>query len=491
MREIFKASTQTAGAAVSAIIFTLIATKILALISSTEGVGLFSLLNQTRLAAIGLATFGGSTALVQGIANRTGEARHQYITTVLFVFLIGMSLTTIVLVGFAPSFTTLIIGESSPEMVSSVRWLTVPVVIGLGYAFLYGVLNGYRAIGQLALAQMVGPIVMALLAYPAGVQFNQGHPSSFIALLTVATLAQALMSLWFVRQQEWLKIPIRTIFRQLSKEAFYHFCRIAGVMFLTGQLGNLAVLGINALVKRIGGFEQVGIFNASWSLSNNYLMLILTSFTTYYMPTLSQTKNDHDRIQLMENVTRFATIASVPLITSMVLLKPLVITTLYTTEFLPALSLFRWMLIGDYLKVASFIVAMPVLAYANMQIFLITESAWYLFFFVISAFFLSLFHFLPGIGIAFDILYLLYLAFYLHYVQRKYAFQPSKRNRYLWLVGFLIIITASIYTWNNTQVDWLAAIVGMGIVTIFAWFVLTTEERQQIVVVVRARLGMA
>src|SRR5207245_991860 len=58
-------------------------------------------------------------------------------------------------------------------------------------------------------------------------------------------------------------------------------------------------------------------------------------------------------------------------------LKPLVLTLLYSGAFRPASACLRWTLVGDYLKVTSWILSLAIVARAEMKAFLLTDLAVY------------------------------------------------------------------------------------------------------------------
>jgi hypothetical protein len=60
-----------------------------------------------------------------------------------------------------------VLDRNDGQATSLVRWLALPVALGRASTYLNGVLNGFRAIGVLALLQILGAAALALLVYPA------------------------------------------------------------------------------------------------------------------------------------------------------------------------------------------------------------------------------------------------------------------------------------------------------------------------------------
>jgi O-antigen/teichoic acid export membrane protein len=77
-----------------------------------------------------------------------------------------------------------VLDRNDGQATSLVRWLALPVALGMASTYLNGVLNGFRAIGVLALLQILGAAALALLVYPASRLVKGDHPIAFIAKLS-------------------------------------------------------------------------------------------------------------------------------------------------------------------------------------------------------------------------------------------------------------------------------------------------------------------
>ena len=158
------------------------------------------------------------------------------------------------------------------------------------------------------------------------------------------------MSTYFALRAGWLR-PLRRWLRDpWEREHVRHFFSIALTTLVTGFVGTGSVLAVRAMFVHYGGLPAAGIFDAAWMLSMTYVMLALGSFGTYYLPTLSGVKDPAARVALIQRFLRATIMLGIPLIVGVIVFKPLLIHLLYSEEFRPALTIIRWMLIGDYLK---------------------------------------------------------------------------------------------------------------------------------------------
>jgi hypothetical protein len=182
----------------------------------------------------------------------------------------------------------------------------------------------------------------------------------------------------------------------------------------------------------------------------------------------------------MQRIFRISTLLMSMLVTAVVVLKPLVISLLYSAEFTASLTIMRWMLIGDYLKVTSWVFAMPMLAYADMKAFFWTEIIWNVTFLGLAAGMIARTHSLQWIGVAFAFNVLIYLAYTFHYARTRHCLKLHRPMVLSWLGGLALILGSSWQTWSATKVNWATAGLWIGVVVCFAWLALSVEERRQL-----------
>ena len=488
MIEILRAVMKTVSGTLLSLVLRIIAVKIIAVMLGPSGVGLFSVLRQIRDVSSGLGTVGGQTALVQGLASREDQARDDYLVTAFWIFTAGALLTAGVLVVFAPFLSTLVFGARNESNIALTRGLAVPVALGVLVSYLSGVMNGFRAVGRLAVVQVIGAVVMVAAAYPVSLLVADGHPIAFVVMMAASQLLAAVFGLWVAVKQGWLKPLFSRSRARVDPEAFRHFSSFAGTTLFTVLAMTGAILAVRSLVLRQDGLAAAGVFDAAWTLSMVYVMLLMSSFSAYYLPTLSRTEDPAERVLLMQRILRLSVLALVPMITAVVVLKPLIIESLYSGEFLPALETIRWMLIGDYFKVGGWILSMPVLAYADMRIFFFTETLWSVGFVTLSALAVFGFDSLEGIGVGFLVLYGLYMVYYFGYSRARHGFRMSALDRITWAVGLLLIVAVSWYTWSDTEVYWLSAGVWVCAACGFSILFLSGSERRKGLSLLKSRM---
>jgi len=485
MKHLIKGILKTGSGTVGLLIFGIAATKIMALVLGPAGIGLLSLLRQIRQMSLTLGTIGGSTALVQGIASRDGSDRDAYIQTVFCIFLLSGIFCCLGIVFYATEISILVLDRSDVEAVSLVRWLTVPVFLNVLLVFFSGLLNGYRAVGRMAIVGVVGALILALLAYPAAKSVENGNLLAFIWMMTGSAAVALFVAIYFLWRSGWFVIKFKTIVHGFSLDSVQHYFSVAGTMLIASIAMTGALLAVRAMITHKLGLSNTGIFDVAWTLSMMYVTTITQSFGAYYLPTLSAVSDPSERIHLICQVFRLASLLVTPVVVAMVVLKPLVVNSLYSTDFMLSLEIIRWMLIGDYFKVMSWVLAFPILAFTDMRTFFWSEVMFTGFLFGGAYVSVMQWGILEGIGITFTVLYAVYFLFTLIYCKFRHDFILSRSMIWNFLVGLALVLAASFYNWDVVDVNYYTSAAWIALACFVSWLTSNKVEKSAVIRLVR------
>lgn len=155
------------------------------------------------------------------------------------------------------------------------------------------------------------------------------------------------------------------------------------------------------------GWDQAGYWQAIWYISTMYLMVVTTSLSIYYLPRLSEIK---EKAELRREILNgYAIILPIVILLSVgiFILKDFIICFLFTPDFYPMRELFLVQLIGDVLKIISWLLAYLMLAKAMTRAFICTEIVFSASFVGLTFYFVG-FYGLVGVTYAYAVNYLLY-----------------------------------------------------------------------------------
>jgi len=108
----------------------------------------------------------------------------------------------------------------------------------------------------------------------------------------------------------------------------------------------------------------------------------------------------------------------------------------------------RWTLVGDYLKVSSWVLSIPMLASADMRLFLTADLGAYVVFAggaAAASYFRGA---AEGTAIAFVLMYAAHLGITGTIAWLRYGFRPGRRTMLIWMSGLLAVVAASAATWE-------------------------------------------
>lgn len=456
----------TAGVFGSAFLW-LLSFKAVALWMGPEGVGLFSQLRQMAQAATVGATFGGTNSVVQGLSERFEEAaRRQFRATA--ARLVGMAgfMVVLAMAVTAPQLTQFFLSSSAPNLVETVRWLALVVLLNVGGTYTLAVLNGYRSYPYLALAQITGPA--ALVMSLAGAWWWRLSPSpqflaaSFVLCFGVTYLVGAF------GVSRLPKLAAASPAGTLSRVQSRAFIRFALSNLVAALSTTVALLLIRSWVIEAKGLAFAGLFDAGWTLTFNYTTLFLTACSAIYLPMLTAAIRPENQKACMLKTAYLVFGASILICYAMVLLKEPLINLLYSPQFQASGQVLMVLVIAVIFRGASWVYGTMILATRDSHVLLVSDLALNLSLLATTRYALGSFASLEALSWAFVLPNFLYLVFVVEYARLK---NQLMRRRQIWpllvagtLPLFYLALTPVEPSWAYSElVQWLCMTIGLAV----------------------------
>lgn len=448
-----------------------ISVKLLAVLAGPAGVGLFSVLRHLQQTLSSVASVGGQNAVVQGLSSHSGRARQQFLLSSFYVFLLVSLLLSVALLLCADFVASWVF---SGEHASAVRWLVIPVGLGALLFYFRGVLTAEMQFGALAVVNVVTGLGAVVVALPVGLAYSWGYPDFLILLLGCGFAPGLTAAFIFVRRLGYFRGIASLALSGVTVSATIRFLKVALPSLLSSFLTLGSVLVVRAHVVQRYGLEGAGQFDAAWSISAMYLALFLASLQSYLLPELSQSDKAQMRLSLAK-AFHFSLLIALPLITALVVLKPLVVHILFSDEFLPSLQVLRWVLLGDCVRVLGWIIATVLLARADMKGFMLAEGLWSLTFLSLSLWLLS--YGIEWVGLAYFFSYIVYLVLLMWRLWVAHGTSMPALGFLRWLVGFALVTFSAWFCWNDQALySWHFVLILPAV--LFSFLIMGTDERQ-------------
>jgi O-antigen/teichoic acid export membrane protein len=317
-------------------------------------------------------------------------------------------------------------------------WIVPVVVVALLLSLAAGVniglLNAYHRISVLARVTAVSSILGAVFGITV-VWFWRAEAMPLVVL--GLPLAQCILASYYSRG---LALPLEKVSPREVKEAQTALLRF-GLPFTGSQLVGTAVqLGLPFLVLYQLGQEEVGYYRAAVMFSVGYVGFLLNALGQDFYPRLSALKDQSEAFRgAIHAQQRFMVLLGSPLIALSIALAPLIIRIIFSEEFLPALDVLHWQLLGDLPKFVSWTLGYAVLAALPSRFYLLSETVGGLSLLVFSWLGMAWFG-LEGLGIGFLLSYIVYLLFLVYLLGSKKLWSPLWGNAGLLLLGFAVAV---------------------------------------------------
>lgn len=373
------------GIAVVIKMFTLLGlNKVLAVYVGPTG---YAAIGQFQNALQMITTFTGG-AISNGVVKYTAEYHDKpdlqlrLWRTAGAITIVGSLGVALVVVLFHRELASLFLNN---EMLGGVfLWFAGGVVFFSLNALLLAILNGRKEIVLYVFANIAGSLLSFGVTFYLATHF--GLYGALIALVIyqsvsfVVTLFLCLRTTWF-KVESLFGCPDKQIVKNLS--AYFLMAVVSAACVPLGQMLVRNHLGTTL------GWEVAGYWEAMWRLSAAYLLVVTTTLSIYYLPRLSELETSaeikKEVLQGYRLIFPVAVLAGV----AMYVLRDEIIRILFTSEFYPVRDFFAGQIVGDSLKICSWIMAYVMLSKAMVKLFIITEILSCISFYLLTVLFTS------------------------------------------------------------------------------------------------------
>jgi O-antigen/teichoic acid export membrane protein len=404
-KNILKASGIIGAASVITVLISLIKVKSIAILLGPEGVGLMGLFDTflnvcTALFGMGLA----SSSVRQFAKTLHLKKRVGIIHLVIVTSNLILGLTSFLMIWYFRYDISLYLFDTVDQVFSV-------VIIGFGVIFSLlsnsqsGLLQGFRHIKDLAKIKIFAGVVTAILSIL--IIYKYGVSAVAISVI-LPPLATFVIAAWYVHKlKSRASINHEFNFLRILAESKILF-RLGFVFLLTGLIAAGTKFLVRYIISDKLGIEEVGLFQAAWTITMTYIGFILGAMATDYYPRLTQSIKDHVKSRIIVNEqTEIALIFVAPVFLITITYANLIIPLLYSTEFTQSVDILRWQIIGDAFKVMSWPLGFILLAKGKSKLFLVSEIVWNIIYLAGVYFFIDIYD-LPVVGYIFAFSYFIY-----------------------------------------------------------------------------------
>ncbi|MGQ7946788.1 oligosaccharide flippase family protein [Flavobacterium sp. WC2509] len=441
--QILKTTSLFGGVQFFNIIISIIRTKFIAIFIGPAGMGIATLLNSTINIVSGITSLGIETSAVKHIS---GSYKNDDLNTVsanvtivkklvLFTGILG-ALLTLFLSGWLSQLT---FGHS--EHTFSFVFLSITLLFKQLSTGKLVVLQGLRKMRLLAKTNFYGNLFGLLFSIPL---YYYYRIDAIVPTIIIASLSSLFFSFYYSKKIEIVKEDVSN--DQLVTEG-KHIIRLGIMLTLSGFLTLLSTYLIQIYVGKIGGIEEVGFYNAGFTLLNSYVGIIFAVMATDYFPRLAAICDENEKVRISVIQQSFISILIItPIIILFLIFIPLIIKILYTPKFISITSMVSFGILGMLLRAVSWSMGYVIIAKGDSKIFVKTAVGFNVLLLIMNI--LGYFFYgLEGLGFSFLVYNLIHFFVIKIIVKRRYGFYFDNDFYKIYLICIVICLMTFLFSY--------------------------------------------
>lgn len=247
-------------------------------------------------------------------------------------------------------------------------WFAVFLIFFNFNTLFLAILNGKKEILKLVIANIAGSLFALIITSILAIKL---HLYGALIALSIYQSIAFIVTLFLCYRAKWFKFS--SLFGKIDLEITKKFSSFVWMALVSAICVPLSQMLIRAYLSREFGLAYAGYWEAMIRLSTVYLMLVTTILGVYYLPRLSELKMLDEIKKEIYLGYKFLFPLAVAGGIIVFVLRDWIINVLFSPSFAPMQSLFFWQMMGDALKIGSWILAYLMLSKAMTKLYISTE----------------------------------------------------------------------------------------------------------------------
>lgn len=364
-----------------------------------------------------LGTFSGVVKYVAEFKDDHRELTKLFSTTGLYL-IIGSSITSLILFVGANQFSIYFFSSEAYRYVFKILAAVVPF-IAVNRTF-NAIVNGFTEYKKYAKIELISYLISSV-ALLLGL-FYYELDGVIIAIVLAPVIQLCIVLLVFFKRLSQI-VDLTNL--NLSWVYGNKLMAFTLMSFVSTFLLNFVELDIRTLIAGELNVNEAGYWTAVNFISKNYMVFASGLFTLYVLPRFSRIDNSEDfKNELIQIYKTILPIFALGMIV-VYLTRNLIISIIYP-DFLGMEPLFKWQLLGDFVRLGALVLAHQFIAKRLVKSFIITEIVSLGLFYFLTKYFIDQFG-TEGVVIAHFVRYIIYFVVVVAFVIAYYNRNPKKK----------------------------------------------------------------
>lgn len=317
------------------------------------------------------------------------------------VALVASVVISVLVIIFSEYMSVKLLG--SAEFTGVFYWFAFTLTFFVFNALFLAVLNGKKETSLYVVSNISGSILSLCVTYALVVFY--GLYGALLALAVYQSLT-FLVTLFLCYRTNWFRLSL--FVGWLDSATLKKLTKYALMAITTALCVPVSHMLIRGHLSVEFGQHVAGYWEAVWKLSSSYLIFITTTLSVYYLPRLSELSWGKELKSEIISGYKFVIPTVVLMAAFIYIFRSQIVALLFSREFLAIGELLAWQLVGDVLKVTSWVLAYIMVSKAMTRIYIYTEVIFSILFVLLTYQFSSMYG-VEGAAMAHAANYLIYL----------------------------------------------------------------------------------
>jgi len=341
--------------------------KYLSVLTGPKGIATFGQFQNFVAGVTAMCSGAFATGLVRYVSETRGtHSSKPYVQRATGVACLLLLLLTVPLLSIPGPISAAIFGTKD------LAWVFMCLAVALPFTVLFQIilalLNGSGRIRELIVAKSASSLLLLAVSIILVTLFGVRGGLAALVLAPASAVAVAIALMLRLPQ-----IDLTWFRPQLSRGAMREFLPF-WIMSMTTVISTpLVLVLIRTSIGEQLGWQAAGYWEASWKIAELYLLVITTALTVYYVPHLSRAAPGPAEKSIVLRTLVFALGTSFVLAMTIYILRDLVVSVLFSDEFLPVAAILGPQLAGSVIKIGGWVTSYHMIVRGNVYALVLSE----------------------------------------------------------------------------------------------------------------------
>lgn len=371
-KNIFKSTLIFGGVKVFEVLIVLIRVKIVAILLGPTGIGIQSIFQSTLSTLNQFSSLGIFQSAVRDISQSCQKGditKSQRVITIVnrWVWLVGL-LGGVACLCMSKIISQLTFGNN--DYTGQFILLSLAVLFWSLSSGNIAIMQGRHQLSYLARASLIGTSISLVSTIPF--YYFLGYKGIAPALV-VGYLSMFIVNSFFVRKNKISKTVKISLYETFTEGK--SIVKLGIILMFGNVLMTLFSFLTNAFISNFGNIQDVGLFQAAFTITYGNMVILIAIMTADYYPRLAAVNDNIDKVNLIVNQqTELLLLIIAPITIFLIIITPIAVNVLYSSEFISIIPMIRWMSIALIFRIVWHSLSYVILAKGDKKTYFIYDA---------------------------------------------------------------------------------------------------------------------